>query len=122
SRGTVNSVYDMLLAQSYIYTKGGSGTFICELPAGVDHEVERDNSAAQLSNWGQRVLHQFQISNVQRASDVKQGDATLNNAPTEFSLGKVELKQFPIKEWNRCLYEQARQQYELEMIDAYSSE
>lgn len=126
SRGTVNSVYDMLLAQSYIYTKGGSGTYVCELQARAGHELERADATAQLSNWGKRVLQQFKAGNIDRTNALE--ELPVNDTPymlqasIEFSLGKVELQQFPIKDWNRCLYEQARQQYKLEMIDAYSSE
>lgn len=126
SRGTVNTVYDMLYAQSYVYTKGGSGTFVCELQPSAKGELESSNSNVQLSKWGQRVLQQYKVSYAHQASAMKyrrlNNDSYKQQAPIEFSLGKVELNQFPIKEWNRCLYEQARQQYELEMIDAYSSE
>jgi len=126
SRGTVNTVYDMLLAQSYVYTKGGSGTFVCELQPNANRELESTNSNVQLSHWGQRVLQQYKVSHAQQADAMKliqlNSVSYSQQASIEFSLGKVELNQFPIKEWNRCLYEQARQQYQLEMIDAYSSE
>jgi len=126
SRGTVNTVYDMLLAQSYVYTKGGSGTFVCELQPTADRELISDECTLQLSHWGQRVLQQYKEGTAEQASVWKNkhmdDSAHMPLESIEFTLGKVELNQFPIKDWNRCLYEQARQQYELELIDAYSSE
>lgn len=122
SRGTVNTVYDMLLAQSYIYTKSGAGTFVCELQPTIDPSSDTDATSVQLSDWGQRVL-QYEESRSQLAREVKETRAaSRHTSQIVFSLGKVELQQFPIKEWNRCMYEQTRQQYELEMRDAYSSD
>lgn len=123
SRGTVHTVYEMLLAQGFLYTKGGSGTFVSSLPPQAKQGMEQQK-AAPLSKWGQRVHGLFGTGAKLSASrtEAKTGRSVQQQDIIEFNIGQVELQQFPIKEWNRCLYEQARQQYQYEMRDAYSSE
>lgn len=112
SRGTVSSVYDMLLAQDYIYTKAGSGTFVGDIQQQSQREQKLDSNI-ELSSWGQRVKDLALQAT---------GATRINDGVIEFNLGKVELTYFPMKEWNRLLYEQVRQQYKFELHDAYSSD
>jgi len=69
-----------------------------------------------LSDWGKRLLeidlHRVQTSHIHRQ----------NINPISFTLGQVDLGHFPVKDWNRLMYEQVRAQYVNESIDTYSSE
>lgn len=63
SRGSVSEAYDMLLAEGYVQSAVGKGTFVIEQPAmSADHQAEpfiTSRSSAplpSLSVWGQRVL------------------------------------------------------------------
>lgn len=129
SRGTVNAVYDMLLSQGYIYAIAGSGTFVGDtqqlsLKASAEHRTE-----ARLSDWGRRIQGlalqgSASVRTIPDADKAKAGSYNVSGKrhTIEFSLGKVELAHFPMKEWNRHLYEQAREQYQHELRDAYSSD
>lgn len=135
SRGTVNAVYDMLQAQGYVRTRPGSGT-VAAGTGGHLHAAKRDvRGEAALSRWGERI----------RALPDAAGDAAgppddssggrgagggtevaggASGAPAviDFTPGRVALSHFPVKEWNRLLYAQVRNQYRLERADAHAAE
>lgn len=125
SRGTVNTVYEMLVSQGYLYTKAGSGTFVCNINA-HSKELEPAYQPLTLSAWGNRVMSlskQALIGHVDTI--VNDRIETSSGNPLEFiefSMAKVDLQHFPYKEWNRCLNEQTRQQYQYELQDAYASD
>lgn len=117
SRGTVNAVYDMLQAQGYVQAIPGSGTVVAYSGRERRASDGKRDVAAGLSRWGERI------------ADVlpPRGEAAgLAAGPDpwviDFSLGRVDLRHFPAKEWNRLLYGQVRAQYEDERKDAFGAE
>lgn len=129
SRGTVNSVYDMLLSQGYIYTKAGSGTYVGDVQSQSPEQKQAADQPSELSEWGKRIqgLVQQGIGAVRTipgglASSAAVSVQATRRAAIAFSLGKVEMAHFPMKDWNRHLYEQTREQYRYELHDAYASD
>lgn len=122
SRGTANTVYDMLLSQGYIYTKASSGTYVADMQQmNVEHNQQQE-AQVELSHWGRRIQDlALQSLSPQQASADSSSDGVKGEV-IEFGLGKVDMTHFPMKEWNRHLYEQAREQYQFELRDAYSSD
>jgi GntR family transcriptional regulator/MocR family aminotransferase len=123
SRGTVNGVYDMLLSQGYIYTRAGSGTFVGDVQQQMLEEKQHLlEDTVELSHWGKRIQHLALPEQRTNPTNTASAPHTTKGNTIEFSLGKVALTHFPMKEWNRHLYEQAREQYEYELRDAFSSD
>lgn len=55
SRGSVAHAYDLLLAEGYVHSAVGSGTFVAQIaPAGAD-AVRREAADIRLSSWGERI-------------------------------------------------------------------
>ncbi|WP_337441785.1 winged helix-turn-helix domain-containing protein [Paenibacillus faecalis] len=55
SRGAVAQSYDMLLAEGFVFTKIGSGTYVAKGASLATHDIEDVHSSPVLSTWGQRV-------------------------------------------------------------------
>lgn len=117
SRGTVNVVYEMLQSQGFIRSIIGSGTYVVyEEIKDNNNQIKLPVAKGALSDWGNRLLD----IELHRQPTILQKQSY--QTPISFSLGQVELRHFPIHEWNRLMYEQVREQYKQESVDAYSSE
>ena len=102
SRGTVSEAWDQLIAEGYLETARGSGTFVCrELP---DNLVlsRRTNSAkasgevrVRLSRYGARLTEDWRR--------VSSGRAVIR-----FSPGIPDRKHFPVVLWRRLMGRQMR--------------
>lgn len=55
SRGTVNNVYEMLLAQGYLYSRLGSGVFVSDYELSLAN-TPLPNTTPMLSKWGKSLL------------------------------------------------------------------
>ena len=119
SRGTVSNVYDMLVAQGYIYSIKGSGTFVSEysLPAKDATSLPHTN---RLSEWGLRLTKQMQLTTLAPLPTTVAKE--IKDKPISFQLNKVNLTDFPLKEWNKFMFEQTRLQYENETLNAYTTD
>lgn len=120
SRGTVNDVYDMLTAQGYIYTVGGSGTY-------VSHHTELTLDSIQepakptLSKWGSRLLLNNQPYTNKPARE-SLPSAFIDTSTISFQLNLIDFNQFPLQEWNKVMYEHTRQQYNSELVSQYTTD
>lgn len=102
SRGTVSEAWDQLIAEGYLETAQGSGTFVCrELP---DHPLvskfaNSGKAAAdvsvRLSRYGARLTEDWRR--------VSRRDAIIR-----FSPGIPDLEHFPLPLWRRVLGRQMR--------------
>jgi len=104
SRGTVNQVYDMLAAEGYVVCEVGRGTFVAyRLQQERTRETATTKGAYTLSDWGRRA----QAQPYPRYSGV----TVRPDAPrrVDFHVFVPDLDRFPLEEWNRCLYAQARE-------------
>lgn len=127
SRGTVNVVYDMLRAQGYVEGRPGSGTVVAYTGGDVHAPVALPAEGPGLSRWGGRVnrlpgertgstlVHDTGLATLGTERE-KPGEEII-----DFSLGRVDLRHFPAKEWNRLLFSQVRNQYRDERRDAYEA-
>jgi len=118
ARNTVHGAYDQLLAEGYLETRHGSGTYVAaSLPddalravAGRASNGTVDRGAApapvpagtvgqRLSNWGRRVA---EIAPAPYA-------APSASLPIDFRHGRPDVVHFPIDEWRRAASRQLRQ-------------
>lgn len=109
SRGTVSEVYDMLASEGYITSGVGRGTFVSfQSPRQRINELPHQELHL-LSDWGVRLqeLQEQQKEQSEKSEkilvQIGAGQRTVNFQ--EFGPGT---QAFPEKEWNRCLYAQAR--------------
>ncbi|WP_289354922.1 PLP-dependent aminotransferase family protein [Paenibacillus sp. S-12] len=106
SRGTVSEVYAMLASEGYITSGVGRGTFVSfQSPKQKGNEFPRQELHL-LSDWGVR-LKELEEQQTEPSEKIKvqigSGQRAVNFQ--EFGPG---IQAFPDKEWNRCLYAQAR--------------
>lgn len=99
SRGVVNQVYEMLIAEGYLSAKEGSGTFVTFNHQGM--EVLREQPAQiHLSRWAGRV----------ETFSSRQPEAPrLESEGIHFQVGRPDQNIFPIEEWNRLMYKSVRE-------------
>ena len=118
ARNTVHGAYDQLLAEGYLETRHGSGTYVAaSLPdealravadrapnAADDGSVPRATVPSgavgqRLSNWGRRVAE---------IAPAPYGSPSLP-LPIDFRHGRPDVIHFPIDEWRRAASRQLRQ-------------
>ncbi|HLO12872.1 MAG TPA: PLP-dependent aminotransferase family protein [Pseudoneobacillus sp.] len=89
SRGSANLVYEMLLADGYIQTKIGSGTFVSSNT--INQERQNKEIHFQLSSWGKRLK--------------KDPHQTETSFPIKFnfSIQRPLTEQFPVEAWKRAV-------------------
>lgn len=103
SRGTVNEVYDMLSSEGYVTSGVGRGTFVTfQAPKPRAAELSRQDVYV-LSDWGKRLNEQ-----PDGREDNAAGCGGERRRIADFQAFGPDSHWFPIKEWNRCLYAQAR--------------
>lgn len=93
-RNTVLSAYDQLLAEGYLYSRPGAGTFVSPAFAGLSSRQQADSEHAGLSRRGQILTAQCRL-------------------PTgligAFAPGLPELRQFPHAIWQRLQHQHNKQ-------------
>lgn len=103
SRGTVNEVYDMLSSEGYVTSGVGRGTFVTfQPPKPRPPELSRQD-VYLLSDWGNR-LNEQQGWRAENITDHRCEERRM----VDFQAFGPNSQWFPVKEWNRCLYAQAR--------------
>ncbi|GGD49602.1 GntR family transcriptional regulator [Paenibacillus nasutitermitis] len=133
SRGAVNIAYDTLLAEGYVRTETGSGTFIAYRPSSAeDHakaeEQGRQHAIIHLSDWAERLDgstgNSMGITKRQETEERESGNwdksaeqaesggpasASRSDRPLiDFGIGQVDPELFPVEEWRASLYAEVR--------------
>ncbi|OPA80151.1 transcriptional regulator [Paenibacillus selenitireducens] len=104
SRGSVNQVYDMLLAEGYVTAAVGRGTYVnYEAPDRLEHDIPVTEQI-RLSDWGERIS----------CEGAYRTDALLAHEATATSVINLEMGQpvqegFPVEAWCHAMYQEVRQ-------------
>ncbi|TDG00276.1 PLP-dependent aminotransferase family protein [Paenibacillus piri] len=104
SRGTVNQVYDMLASEGYIASGVGRGTFVLFRPPGQSRDECSRDDGYLLADWAQRLNELTGWKEEEISGPKPDGKRSV-----DFGASGPDLKWFPDKEWNRCLYAASRQ-------------
>ena len=117
ARNTVHGAYDQLLAEGYLETRHGSGTYVAAslpddaLRAATRRQPETSNATTvrpiepagavgqRLSNWGRRVA---EIAPAPYGSPA-------TPLPIDFRHGRPDVTHFPLDEWRRAATRQLRE-------------
>jgi GntR family transcriptional regulator/MocR family aminotransferase len=132
SRGTVNQVYDMLIAEGYLQADVGRGTFVVYADGHVMYEAKVGKNI-ELSAWGVRVSEGAEDGG---RGKKREGKADGNKEQGEklelvgkpagreiaFVVARPQMEQFPREQWNRGMYEQVRRMTESPQEDAHIAE
>ncbi len=95
SRNTVLNAFDQLMAEGYLSSRAGSGTFISDqIP---DELLSKEGTGSSTSPLERDFPLSHQAENLKKSSDSK----PYHNGP--FSPGLPELEQFPFGDWARLL-------------------
>lgn len=94
SRNTVIAAFDQLAAEGLIESRGGSGTRVAAVAAGVPRRSAAPGGTAVLSERGRAMASQPRVRTVA--------------GHTAFHPGTPELAEFPFKTWSRLLSRRAR--------------
>lgn len=92
SRTTIADVFAQLLAESYLATRRGSGTYVASFPA---HDVVAGAARAQGTSWERASQRGRLLANVDIASRSE------TKLPIAFQPGVPALDQFPFETWSR---------------------
>jgi len=103
SRGTVSQAYEQLLAEGYLQSKRGAGTFVCEELPDELRQVKPSNGIAtvaakpiRLSSYAQRLDRDFQYP--------PQSPGSIN-----FSRWVPDADEFPLRVWRTLMLRVLRQ-------------
>ena len=108
SRNTVVSAYDQLLAEGYLETRPGSGSYVTsELPDAMTPAAPRPHAAPRRASPGLSARGR-------RLSDIRV-TLSVDAAPWAFRMGAPALDQFPVDLWAR-LAQQAWRNAELSQL------
>ncbi|WNR45733.1 MocR-like pyridoxine biosynthesis transcription factor PdxR [Paenibacillus roseipurpureus] len=128
SRGTVNQVYDMLIAEGYLQGDVGRGTYVV-YANGQDKQKAVAGKAIELSTWGMRLTESRQVERAEgeggsgKKSDTKSDTKSVDQKQMiAFAVARPQLEAFPREQWNRVMYEQVRRMTESPQEDAHIAE
>ncbi len=107
NRNTVKQVYEMLIADGYVSTVEGSGTFVAYSPTKLNL-IEKSSTNLRLSKWSKRIP-----SSVSKEKSIK---VTIDFGGAGFS---PNLSHFPIQDWKKTVYEATRELNFLTDIPGY---
>ncbi|MFC5447370.1 MocR-like pyridoxine biosynthesis transcription factor PdxR [Paenibacillus aestuarii] len=111
SRGTVNQVYDMLIAEGYLTAEVGKGTFVA-YRGGMEERDKRSEKPLKLSKWAQRIWTQDDAVDAPMAAGLRTSEngalGAASRGDISFKVGFMLLSDYPMELWNRCVYEQVR--------------
>ncbi|UJF32123.1 MocR-like pyridoxine biosynthesis transcription factor PdxR [Paenibacillus hexagrammi] len=120
SRGTVNQVYDMLLAEGYLQALRGKGTYVAYRADKREYKEDAGEPVV-LSNWANRLL----ANSDDRGAGIRRyrkEQAEAAGKLISFELGQPDHEHFPSELWNRCLYEQVRRMAVFPLEDEFAAE
>ncbi|RXI99812.1 PLP-dependent aminotransferase family protein [Anaerobacillus alkaliphilus] len=88
NRNTVKQVYEMLLADGYIHTKTGSGTYVSYTPQKLEPKTVKEKSV-KLSQWGKKLPYLYNEE---------------KKVPFHFGIGfSPDYENFPVSDWKRAI-------------------
>lgn len=126
SRGTVNQVYDMLIAEGYLQADIGRGTYV--VYNGVqEKQVPFEGKDIRLSDWATRVCEaDWDGRGLRREQVMERGLGRVQEQgrgkEIAFVMGRPHLDEFPRELWNRGMYEQVRRMTESPQVEAHVAE
>ncbi|GGG51540.1 MocR-like pyridoxine biosynthesis transcription factor PdxR [Paenibacillus radicis (ex Gao et al. 2016)] len=109
SRGLVNQVYEMLVAEGFARTERGSGTFVAYVRPSLQHSASPSKAAIPLSSWAKR-LRSEQLT-------TGSGEKAHSRAEIDFSSGQSDVSLFPWDDWRTLMFEQVRRLFEQERYE-----
>ncbi|OCT13987.1 hypothetical protein A8709_00140 [Paenibacillus pectinilyticus] len=128
SRGTVNQVYDMLIAEGYLQADVGRGTYVVYAD-GQEKEQSSKGREIRLSAWASRVVGQDLVRGRERGEGEEEEEEEEEKEKEKgrvqeiaFAVARPHMEQFPREQWNRGMYEQVRRMTESPQEDAYIAE
>jgi GntR family transcriptional regulator / MocR family aminotransferase len=95
SRTVVLLAYDQLLAEGFVFGRGGSGTYVAEGLAAARPKAAREPAKLRLSRFGAHAHH--------TAIDFPE-----KRLPYDFSYRRSPVEGFPLDAWQRILLRRAR--------------
>lgn len=99
SRTVVVMAFDQLLAEGYVESRAGSGTYVSEV--GTTHRKEKPSLARlHLSRFGNAAATAGVTANVP--------NRTRTGLRYDFSYGRSPVERFPLESWRRILMQRAR--------------
>lgn len=119
SRGTVNQVYDMLIAEGYLQGDVGRGTFVVYADSHVMYKAKAGKHI-ELSAWGVRVSEG--VDDVAAHGKERKLACVPKEQEIAFVVARPQMDLFPRESWNRGMYEQVRQMTESPQADAHIAE
>ncbi|QOR67431.1 PLP-dependent aminotransferase family protein [Cytobacillus suaedae] len=109
NRNTVKQVYEMLIADGYVSTVEGSGTFVAYSPSKLNL-IEKSSTNLRLSRWSKRIPINRPKENGKKAA--------IDFGGAGFS---PNLTHFPIQDWKKTVYEATREVNFLTEIPGYDA-
>lgn len=109
SRGTVNTVYDMLQAEGYVACAVGYGTSVAFDAGSQPQDRCRQDLAERkyaLSEWGQRIAALPLRGAADHSVGTKPEEETASKI--SFEIGKQDISRFPFEVWLRLLHGERR--------------
>lgn len=104
SRNTVTAAYEQLIAEGYLVSRPGSGTYVAERPGKTDPRARATSDARsslpELAPWGRRLLNEVPDALLRRSSP--------RNLRWDFRYGEPDYSDLPRITWNRQLNRTAR--------------
>ncbi|MBB6096762.1 GntR family transcriptional regulator/MocR family aminotransferase [Deinobacterium chartae] len=95
ARNTVLEAFDLLVAEGYLVTRPGSGTFVADVPPTESQPLSSPPPPLRLSDWARRAL-EGPFTTASQAVEI------------DFRVGKVPTELFPSDEWAASLRARAR--------------
>ncbi|EFU38698.1 transcriptional regulator, GntR family with aminotransferase domain [Paenibacillus vortex V453] len=97
SRGSAAQSYDMLMAEGYVVSRPGSGTYVAKGIAMIDQPPAADR-APVLSAWGQRLM--------EKSGEYASALMSIQEPPLgtiSFANARMPIQDFPYSEWRSAL-------------------
>ncbi|MFC5648089.1 PLP-dependent aminotransferase family protein [Paenibacillus solisilvae] len=113
SRGSVNQVYDMLVAEGFVRTAVGSGTFVAyragELGGRRIVEEGTGSSPVTFSDWALRLMPAGNQAVAERGGRRTSQEQIDNPTMISFDIHLIDPSLFPVEEWRSSLYSEVRE-------------
>ncbi|OOC63322.1 MocR-like pyridoxine biosynthesis transcription factor PdxR [Paenibacillus ihbetae] len=97
SRGSAAQSYDMLMAEGYVVSRQGSGTFVAE-GITVPQQTSPPAAAPLLSAWGRRLAELRDES-----AELRQMELAPPKGTISFADARMPMEDFPYDEWRSAL-------------------
>lgn len=104
SRGSVNQVYDMLLAEGYVTAAVGRGTYVnYEAPDKIEHDIPVKEQI-RLSDWGERISCDGAYRTDEPLTITYEASTMIH-----LEMGQPVQEGFPTEAWCHAMYQEVRQ-------------